>query len=201
MKLYFIDNNINNSNDLGNKGLNYWNNELKIKINPSLFKKPSNKEELENLIKTAYPLILINTFNITDFSDLFKFYYYLFVDNDYDNSDLSSFEKVLSEEEKENSLKSKEYWENPLNYLGFWNTNKVTNLSSCFYGQLLFNQKLFWNTNNVKNSKLLFSGCEKLNQEIELNLPNCKKISCMFSNCKKLNSRITLNNLNNIENI
>ena len=50
LKSYFIDNNIKNSNDLSGLGIDYWNNELKPLIDPELFEKPKNKEELKKLI-------------------------------------------------------------------------------------------------------------------------------------------------------
>ena len=179
---HFIDNNTNNSNDLGNFGLEYWNNKLKPKINPSLFKIPKTTEELKELINNGYPLLLIDTFKITDLNLLFE------------NEDLNT---LL---EEDNNLKSSKYWDNPINYLGFWNTSNITDISDCFYNQKYFNQKIFWNTKKVEDSSYLFYQCENLNQPIELSLPKCKNISYMFYNCNNLNSKIVLENLINVEN-
>ena len=49
-----------------------------------------------------------------------------------------------------------------MNYLEFWNTSNVTNMSYCFYKQINFNQRLFWNTQNVENTAYLFYKCKKL---------------------------------------
>ena len=171
---YFASNNIINSNDLANKGLDYWENKLKAIINPLLFKKPQTKEELIQLIEDNYSLLLIDTSNISDLKNLFK--------NEYNDN-----------------LKTKEYWKNPMNYLGFWNTENVKDISSCFFNQINFNQRIFWNTEKVENAQELFFNCRSLNQEIEFNLSKCKNISDMFCNCEKLNSKISLKNLNNVE--
>ena len=175
LKQFLIDNNIKSSNNLAKLGIYYWENKLKPLIYPCLFKTPKTKKALEELINNDYPLLLIDTFDVGNFKDLFK--------NKYNNN-----------------LKSKEYWENPMNYLGFWNTNNVKNISKCFYNQKHFNQKIYWNTKNVENSSLLFYNCYDLNQEIKLFLPDCKNIDGMFFNCEKLNSPIILGNLDNVEN-
>ena len=75
---YFKENNITNSDDLSNKGLKYWKKELEPIVNPNLFKKPNNKEELIQLINNNTPLILIDTSNITNFKVLFQ--------NEYNNN-------------------------------------------------------------------------------------------------------------------
>ena len=175
LKEYLKDNNINNSDDLGKLGLDYWNNKLKPIINPKLFKIPNNKKELKKLIEDIdYPLLLIDTSGVTEFKELF---------NNNNN----------------NNLKSIEYWNNPINYLGFWNTDNITNIFACFYEQNFFNQRIYWNTSNVKDSSLLFAYCESFNQPVEFDLFNCKKIICMFEECYKLNSQIKLINLDNVK--
>ena len=174
LKSYFINNNITNSEDLGNLGIEYWNNQLKPLINPKLFQISNNKIELEYLINNNFPLLLIDTSNITNFQSLFK--------NEVNN----------------NNLKSKKYWDNPVNYLGFWNTYNVTDISFCFYNQQYFNQRIYWNTKNIEDSNSLFFGCINLNQSVKLNLEKCKNISYMFQYCTELNSFVELNNLNNV---
>ena len=221
---FFINNNIKTSDDLGNKGLDYWNNTLKPLINPVLFKKPKNKEELYDLIEEEYPLLLIDTVNVETF-------FYL-------------FDNLL------HKIKNEKYWENPLNYIGLWNTKNVIDMSYCFSLHKYFNQRLYWDTKNVKDISYMFSGCENynqpvnfdlsncentnyifygcicwnkpvilintsniktamsmfrncryLNQKIELSLPNCQDVSYMFYNCENLNSPIILKNTYNIKDI
>ena len=172
---FFNNNGVKSSDDLDDLGPQYWTNTLKPFINPKLFKIPKTIEELKQLIEYEYPLLLIDTISVVNFSSLFK--------NDINNN---------------KNLKTKEYWDNPLNYLGYWNTNNVVDLSYCFYKQKYFNQKLYWNTTSVKNAEKFFFDCQKLNKEIKLSLPNCKTIKDMFCNCKKLNSKIILKKLNNI---
>ena len=72
LEKYFIDNNINTSNDLANLGSEYWNKTIKSLINFILFKKAKNKEELKQLIKEKYPLLLIDTICMDYFYSLFK---------------------------------------------------------------------------------------------------------------------------------
>ena len=175
LKTYFINNNIKNSNDLGKLGLDYWNNNLKPLIKPELFEKPKTKEELLKLIDDNFPLLLIDTSDITEFQSLFE-------------NDL----------EDDNNLKIEKYWENSMNFLGFWNISNTINISVCFYNQKYFNQHIFWNTNNVKNASYLFCFCETFNQPIKLDLPNCQDISWMFFGCENLNIHIKLNNLKNV---
>ena len=175
LKSYFIDNNINNSNDLGNLGLDYWNNKLKPLINIELFKKPTTKEELKNLINISFPLLLIDISYITNIKTLF-----------------GNFDELKD-------LKSYKYWNNPLNYLGFWNTKKIKDISYCFYNQKFFNQRIFWNTEKVENADSLFYESYYFNQPVTLNLKKCHNISNIFFGCYKLNSKIELNSLDNVE--
>ena len=176
LEKYFKENNINNSDDLANLGAQYWNKTIKPLIHFKLFRKPKNEKHLQKLINNNYPLLLINTNYIKDFNSLFK--------NDINNN---------------NNLKTKKYWINPLNYLGFWNTSNVKDMSFCFHRQTFFNQRLYWDTKNVKDTSYMFSYCEKYNQPTELDLSSCENIKGMFKSCYELNQEIDLGNLNKVK--
>ena len=93
-----------------------------------------------------------------------------------------------------------------------WNTNKITNMSSLFYGCKSLNKIIGisnLNTSNVTDMSYMFYGCESLEYLSDLSkwdTSNTTKMNHMFSHCTKLKilkgiSEWNTSNVTNMENM
>ena len=75
--------------------------------------------------------------------------------------------------------------------LKYWNTSKVTNMSSMFKNNKLFNEKLEWDTSQVVDMSNMFNNATNFNQSVEnWDVNKVINMKCMFKNATRFDQNI-----------
>jgi surface protein len=83
-------------------------------------------------------------------------------------------------------------------YIGSWNTERVTSMSSMFAFNTVFNQNIgAWNTGNVTSMFRMFQSTDSFNQNIGAwDVSNVNNMNGMFDNAKAFNQDINTKTIN-----
>ncbi len=157
--------------------------ELEIVLNENTSMKIAKSEP-----KECYDLSRLDTSEITDMNNLFKYSMFNGDISNWNTSNVTSMDSLFFTTKNFNSDISK------------WDVSKVTSMHGMFLNTKNFNQDISsWNVSNVTNMRGMFYSAENFNQDISSwNTSNVEDMSYIFNNSKLFNYNILNWNLNNV---